>query len=97
MIKIIKCQISGLALNFLLGIRQTAERFCRFSVFPQLSLVTFITIPSSTALKVSLTSRMQFVFLRLLVFAHMMAMRFDRRFGRISTKAQYGNHCQCRT
>ena len=96
-IKIIKCLISGLALNFLLGIRQTAERFCRFTIFPQLGLVAFVAIPSGTALKVSLTSRMQFVFLRWLVFAHMMAMRFGHHFGRISTQTQYGNHCHCRT
>ena len=97
MIKIIKCLISGLALNFLLGIRQTAERFFRFTVFPQLGLVAFVAVPSGTTLKVLPAGRMQFVFLRWLVFAHMRAIRLGRHLGRISTQTQYGNRRQCGT
>ena len=77
-IKIIKCLISSLALNFLLGIRQTAERFCRFTVFPQLGLVALVAIPSGTTLKVLPAGRMQFVFLRWLVFARLMDVQIGR-------------------
>ena len=71
-IKIIKCLISSLALNFLLGIRQTAERFCRFTVFPQLGLVALVAIPSGTALKVSLQAGCNLFFFACWCLSHMM-------------------------